>query len=160
MSYWRLHYHLVWTTWRREPLLTGEHKSKAYGAILGKAKDLGVIVHAIGGVEDHVHVVASIPPRLAVAEVVRQMKGGSSHYATDQHGLERNFGWQEGYGALTFGERSMADIVAYVRGQEEHHASNKTHSALERVTVDSEDPEPESSKLPAEQPEAPSRLAR
>ena len=131
MPYWRLHYHLVWATWGREPLLVGDHKSKAYGAILGKAKDLDVIVHAIGGVQDHVHVVVSIPPRLAVSEVVRQLKGGSAHYAADQHGVERNFGWQEGYGALTFGERSMADIIGYVQQQAEHHNGEHSRAAFE-----------------------------
>ena len=114
MALWRLHYHLVWATWKREPLLTAGRREKAYGAILGKARDLQVIVHAIGGTENHIHLVVSIPPRLAVANVVSQLKGRSSHYATDEHGASRDFQWQEGYGALTFGDRSMPDIVAYV----------------------------------------------
>jgi len=131
MAYWRLHYHLVWSTWQREPLLTGDRRRKAYGAILGKAKDLGVIIHAIGGADDHVHVAASIPPRLSVAEVVGQLKGRSAHYATDAHGVERNFAWQEGYGALSLTDEALPGVIAYVLAQEQHHRGGSTKPALE-----------------------------
>ncbi len=68
MPYWRLHYHLVWTTFGRLPVLTADLGPAVYRSVCARAKRLGVILHAIGGVEDHVHVVASVPPRIAVAE--------------------------------------------------------------------------------------------
>ncbi len=138
MAYWRLHYHLIWATYQRLPLLTESLERQVYGTILGKAKELGIIVHAIGGVEDHVHVVVSIPPKTSVADCVRHFKGASSHYVNHQPNAEGNFAWQEGYGALTFGDRAMQDVVAYVRNQKEHHRQNNTRTSFERMTEEND----------------------
>jgi REP element-mobilizing transposase RayT len=69
-----------------------------YGVILNNSNEPGIIIQAIGGVEDHVHLVATIPSRLAVAEGVRQLKGASSHHINLQGGGEQKFSWQDGYG--------------------------------------------------------------
>ncbi len=134
MAYWRLHYHLVWATYQRLPFLTESLERQVYGTILGKAKELSIIVHAIGGIQDHIHVVASIPPKISVADCVRHFKGASSHYVNHQPNAEGNFAWQQGYGALTFGDRAMEDVVAYVRNQKEHHQQNTTRASFERMT--------------------------
>ena len=134
MSCWRLHYHLVWATYQRAPLLDESLERQVYGTILGKAKELGVIIHAIGNIEDHIHVAASIPPKLAVADCVKHFKGASSHYVNHQPGASGGFGWQDGYGALTFGDRAMEDVVAYVRNQKEHHRQKTTRAPFERMT--------------------------
>ena len=60
MTYWRLHYHLIWATFERQPLLTPENEKLFYGVLYGKADELGLKVHAAGNVEDHVHVVVSL----------------------------------------------------------------------------------------------------
>lgn len=78
MTYWRLHYHLIWSTYNREPVLMPEHEKMFYGVLYTKAKELGLIIHAAGNVEDHAHVVASIPPKIAVADCVRHIKGASA----------------------------------------------------------------------------------
>ncbi len=121
MAYWRLHYHLVWAAYQRAPLLTKQLEREIYGAVLGKAAEIGVIAHAIGGVEDHIHVVVSIPPNIAVADCIRLFKGVSTHHVSHRPEAAGNFGWQDGYGALSFGEATMPDVVAYVRNQKEHH---------------------------------------
>lgn len=138
MSYWRLYYHLVWATYRRSPLLTDAVERQIYGAILGKAKELGTVVHAIGGIEDHIHMAVSIPPKLAVADCIRHFKGASSHYANHLPGAQGGFGWQDGYGALTFGERAMKDVVGYVLDQKEHHRQQNLRAAFERVAEEDE----------------------
>ncbi|MGB8646625.1 MAG: IS200/IS605 family transposase [Anaerolineae bacterium] len=133
MPYWRLHYHLIWVTYRREPLITPPVERQIYGAILGKAQELGIIVHAIGNIEDHVHIAVSIPPKIAVADCVKQFKGASSRYVNLQPEGMGSFKWQEGYGALTFGDRAMDDVVAYVLNQKEHHARGDTRPPYERI---------------------------
>ena len=133
MSYWRIFYHLVWATKQREPLLDDRCEAMVHGTILNKAKELGITIHAIGGVEDHVHLVSTIPPKLAVAEGVRQLKGASSHYVNHQCGGEQKFAWQDGYGVLTLGERSMPDVVKYVKDQRQHHNTGTIIPILERT---------------------------
>jgi putative transposase len=112
-------------------MITEKVEKLILGTILNKAKDLACTVHALGGVEDHIHVAISIPPKLAVAEVIGQLKGASSHYVNQQPGPD-SFRWQRGYGALSFSSRAMEPIVAYIRNQKEHHRQNTTIAIFER----------------------------
>jgi putative transposase len=133
MSYWRIFYHLIWATKQREPMLDERVEAMVYGTILNKAKELSISIHAIGGVKDHIHLTATIPPKLAVAEGVRQLKGASSHYVNHQSGGEQKFTWQDGYGVLTLGERSMPDAVQYVKNQRQHHNAGTIIPIYERI---------------------------
>jgi REP element-mobilizing transposase RayT len=60
MAHWRLHYHLVWATVLRQPLISTDAASIIEQALYRKARELGVTIHQVGGMEDHLHVVASI----------------------------------------------------------------------------------------------------
>ena len=133
MAYWRLHYHLVWATCRREPLIDAAGEALVRRTLYGKAKELGVLIHALGNVEDHVHVVASMPPKLSVADCVGKFKGASSH-RVNQERRHRTFQWQAGYGALTLGARSLATVIAYVRNQRAHHDMARVVALYERCT--------------------------
>lgn len=140
MAYWRLYYHLVWAAYQRNPWLVGDVERMVYGALLGKAEELGVIIHQIGNTDDHIHVVASIPPKIAVSECVRHLKGASSHYVNVNAGPVPRFKWQDGYGAITLGERSINSVVAYAREQRRHHAQQTTIAYYERMTEEDEGP--------------------
>ena len=126
MVYWRLHYHLVWTTWHRHSLIIEERARVIEQTVYGKARELGVTIHQVGGIEDHIHVVASIPPVLSVATCVKHLKGASSRAANVRASAGQVFRWQEGYGALSLGERSLTTAVAYVRHQPRHHRERTT----------------------------------
>jgi putative transposase len=137
-SYWRFYVHLVWATKGREPLI-----GEAEEAVLRRSwkvtiAELQVIPHAIGVMPDHVHFVLSVPPKIAVADLIRRLKGASSHAVNhvDTVGSSGRFGWQTEYGGLTFGERSLPRVVAYVEHQRQHHAENNLWPALERTTDD------------------------
>ena len=136
MAYWRLHYHLIWATRQRLPLISPALELQIYAVILNKARELGVIVHALGGIEDHIHVVVSIPPRISVADCVKHFKGASSYYVNHQPGAPGDYAWQDGYGALTFGERSLPDVITYVRNQKEHHHQQSVRPLYERMTAE------------------------
>ncbi len=136
MPYWRLHYHITWSTLDRQPLLTPEREKIFYGVLYHKAKELGLKVHAAGNVEDHVHLVLSIPPRLSLADCIRHIKGASAHAINRTIAGEEKFQWQEGYGALTIGERSLPGVMRYVAHQKEHHQTQKTIIAYEQTEED------------------------
>ena len=136
MPFYQIYYHLIWATYKREPFLVDRIEKQVYGTILSKAKELDCPVHAIGGIDDHIHIAISIVPKLAVANVIRQLKGASSYYVNHQPNAGPTFGWQRGYGALTFGGRSMPTVVAYIQNQKEHHQQNTTIALYERVNED------------------------
>ena len=133
MPYWRLYYHLIWTTKNRHPLIASAWEADLYGYLWGKAAAMGCLPHAIGGVADHVHVVISIPPRLAVAQVVGRLKGASAHHVNHVLAERKSFQWQAGYGALTFGERALPRVVRYVQRQKVHHAAHTLWPFLEQA---------------------------
>ena len=78
----------------------------------------GVLLEA-GGVEDHVHLLAGLRPIHRVSDVLRDIKRATSEWVHDVIGI-KSFGWQEGYGAFTVAGQP-ADLVHYIRTQEEHH---------------------------------------
>ena len=67
MAYWRLFYHFIWTTKNREPLLTPDLELHVHRYSMSKGGELGALIFALDGVEDHLHVVAAVPPRLSPA---------------------------------------------------------------------------------------------
>src|SRR5688500_18874331 len=67
----RLYVHLVWATWDRLPLITPGIQPAIYRCIQAEATRLGCRVGAIGGIEDHVHVLVRYPPAVSVSEMVK-----------------------------------------------------------------------------------------
>ena len=126
MSHWRLFYHLVWATRERFPLLVERSTVQTLERSLeATCRDLHLMVHAIGVIPDHVHIACSIPPSLSISDVVKRLKGASSHrlnqtiFATG----DVVFSWQAEYGVYSFSERVLPGVVAYVRNQEARHAA-------------------------------------
>jgi REP element-mobilizing transposase RayT len=136
MTYWRLHYHLIWGTSERQATLVGDKEKIFYGVLYKKAEELGIKIHAAGNVDDHVHVVVSIPPHLSIADCVRHIKGASSFAINHMPNSDGGFKWQEGYGALSIGERSLVTVMAYASGQKKHHQERTTIPLYEKVDED------------------------
>ena len=95
MPYWQLFYHLVWSTKNRESLLTPPVEAEIYGYLTGKATGLKGVVHTIGGTVDHVHMVVAIPPAIAVAKFVGQIKGVASTRLNQSGASDEHFEWQD-----------------------------------------------------------------
>ncbi|MCS6846687.1 MAG: IS200/IS605 family transposase [Anaerolineae bacterium] len=129
MAYWRLFYHFVWSTKLRRPLITEAIEAPLYKIIVAKAEEVGALVHAVGGVEDHVHLVASVPPAVSLSEFINRVKGSSSHFVN--HALDMPFAWQAEYGVLSFGGKQLSFVVQYVKRQREHHRDGTTLPGLE-----------------------------
>lgn len=135
MALWRLYYHFVWTTKERQPLIKPAIQPIIYGYIIGKAHALDVIIHAIGGIEDHIHIISSVPPKLSLSDFVRYTKGSSAYHINRMFQDEgADFGWQRGYGVFSLGGKQLKSAVEYVRNQREHHARNSLNPLLEETT--------------------------
>ncbi|NPA90180.1 MAG: IS200/IS605 family transposase [Chloroflexi bacterium] len=133
MRRWRLYYHAVWYTEEGASLLEGEIKGLAYEAIRHGAEQLGATVLAVGGTNNHVHVVLIIPPRIAVSDCIHELKRTSRHTVNQHLGLLTRLRWQKGYGVFTFGKRSLESVIEYVQHQEELHRNGEIKDYYERV---------------------------
>jgi REP element-mobilizing transposase RayT len=139
MSYCQLYYHLVWTTKNRQPLLLPAVAEVVYGFIRSKTIGLGGTFFALNGIEDHVHLVVTIPPTLAVSTFVGQVKGVSSaRFNKEQPG--RKLYWQAEYGAFSFDKKRLPHVIRYVERQQVHHATKNVIPILERSMEEAQRP--------------------
>jgi REP-associated tyrosine transposase len=141
MPFWRLYYHLVWATKNRAYLILPEIEDRLYAYTVKQAAEMDVYVYAINGWYDHVHLVVTIPPKYAVAGVVKKLKGASAHYLNQSDERNDHFAWQRGYAVFSMGERQRPIAEAYVTNQKQHHQQQTTNAWLEYTTEHDEGPD-------------------
>jgi putative transposase len=126
-----LYLHLVWATWDRLPLITADIQRRLHRNIESEAGGMGCTVLALNGTLDHVHIVVSFPTTVTIANLVKQVKGVSSHFVNETLRPEAQFKWQGGYGAFTVSRWDLLKIIRYVKRQKEHHAEDDLWLELE-----------------------------
>jgi len=132
VPYWRLFYHIIFATKNREPMITPDIEANLTGYLVKKATSMGATVCAVNGVEDHIHIVASVPPTIALSDFIGQVKGATSYHINHLPGRdEMTFSWQRGYGVLSFGAKQLDWVAEYVRNQKEHHRERTAIDVLE-----------------------------
>lgn len=120
-SYTNLLYHIVFSTKDRRPLIRHEREDRLYEYIGGIIRGLGGICLAIGGVEDHLHVLAKLRADKAVSDALRDLKANSSGWMHDVFPDAKDFSWQNGYGAFSVGASEIGRIKKYIADQKIHH---------------------------------------
>jgi REP element-mobilizing transposase RayT len=96
-------------------------RERLFPYIGGIARKNKMKLISAGGVEDHVHLLISIPKTLDIAHAMQLIKGGSSKWIHDEFTEHRMFEWQEGYGAFSIGIGEVERTVNYINNQAEHH---------------------------------------
>ena len=125
--------HAVWATWERLPLLAGDLERAVHRGVAATATRLNAEVVAVGGVEDHVHLLVRLPNALSVATLLKNVKGASAHLVTHELAPSTFFKWQPGYGSVSVSPRHLAQVAAYIAHQREHHATGTLHRSLEDI---------------------------
>lgn len=115
-----LHYHLVFSTKDRVPLIGKDWQDKLHAYLGGIIRNLGGVPVAVGGVADHVHLLIGLKPTHCLADVLRDIKKSSSAWVHDALGNHK-FAWQAGYGAYTVSPSNIERVKHYVLHQAEHH---------------------------------------
>jgi putative transposase len=114
-----LRYHIIFGTKDRKPFLESPLRERMHAYLGGCLRTLGGVALEIGGVSDHVHLLAGLKPTHCVADVLRSIKKASSEWAHEM-GLS-TFHWQDGYSAFTVGASGVERVRQYIASQEEHH---------------------------------------
>ena len=117
----QMYAHLIWSSWDRLPLLTPERETAVYACIQAECDRLKVDVLAIGGIENHVHLLVRYDPVCSVSEIVKQVKGASSHLVTHVVSPKEFFKWQGAYMSYSVSPSAVPRIRNYVLRQKEHH---------------------------------------
>ncbi len=121
MSYTDLNYHIVYATKDRKPILSEDIFPRLVKYTGGILRELGGQLLEAGGVEDHLHIMAILPATLAVANVIRDVKSGTSGWVHQTFEQLHDFHWQDGYAAFSVSHSAIPKVLKYIRSQREHH---------------------------------------
>ena len=120
-SYVSALFHCVFSTKERQKSITEELQERLWPYMGGIARENKMRALAIGGAEDHVHLLLSIPSTMSIAKAMQLIKGASSKWIHDTFPAHQGFEWQEGYGALSVSVSQIPGTKAYIANQREHH---------------------------------------
>lgn len=121
MSYTRLLHHIVFRTKHSANTISEEHERDLYAYLFGIAKNKNVYVYRIGGMPNHIHMLADIPPMLALADFMRELKEKSSKWLKANVNFPTFEGWGESYVAFSYNIKERETISNYIKNQKEHH---------------------------------------
>jgi len=114
-----LHYHIVFSTKDRRPLLREPWRNNLHEYLGGAVRGLGGIPEIVGGVEDHVHLLVGLKATHCLADFMRDLKRASSNWIAENH--EAGFAWQDVYAAFTVSVSNCSAVREYIQKQPEHH---------------------------------------
>jgi putative transposase len=120
-TYTQILYHVVFATKDRRPVLSDSRREDLYKYISGVIKNNKCKPVWTNGVKDHIHILLSLHPTIALADLLKDTKVASSVWIKENRIFPNFVGWQEGYGAFTYSLQDEPALITYVKQQEEHH---------------------------------------
>jgi REP element-mobilizing transposase RayT len=120
-SFNKIWIHAIWATKERMPLIYSTVENKIYQFISEQLREHGCPVRIINGMPDHIHCLFLLSPQKSIAEVVKQIKGRSSHYINQNNLVTEKFAWQTGYAAYSVSESVVDKVFQYIKNQKQHH---------------------------------------
>lgn len=134
-SYSQVFVHIVFSTSGRENLIKDQFKVELYGFISDIiSKDFKSTVVAINGTQNHIHILIKLNPLFALANLVKNIKGNSSHWLNQKKYIRETFTWQEGYGAFSVSPNIIKKVISYINNQEEHHLKMTFDDEVKKLT--------------------------
>jgi REP element-mobilizing transposase RayT len=120
-SFNKIWIHAIWATKERYPLIHPIIEKKVYDYMATEFIDSGCPVRAIHGMPDHVHCLFLLNPQKPISEIIKQVKGSTSHWINEQNLIKEKFSWQIGYAAYSVSESVLEKVFQYIINQKQHH---------------------------------------
>lgn len=120
-SFTKLWIHAIWATKNRQELIDYSIEKKVYDYIHDELIELGCPVRIINGMPDHVHVLFLQNSQKTISDIVKQIKGSSSHFMNEGEFILEKFAWQRGFAAFSVSESQLDVVFNYIKNQKHHH---------------------------------------
>ena len=120
-TYTQILCHIVFSTKHRGATLAAERRRDLFAYIWGILKKNQCHLYRLNGVADHIHILTSLHPTLALAALVKDIKVASSAWIKSEKVFPMFDHWQDGYGAFTYSMNDKDALIEYIKNQEEHH---------------------------------------
>jgi hypothetical protein len=97
--------------------------AKASGFLTDYSLEKGIYMKVNYFNADHTHALIDLPTNICIKEVIKLLKGSSSHWINQQKMLKSHFSWGRGYGAFSVSHSDVDRVARYIANQEEHHGT-------------------------------------
>ncbi len=142
-TYSQLYVHVVFAVESRAAVLPVGRKEELHKFITGIVKNRGQKLIVINSMPDHVHILVGQKPDVALSDLVRDIKAGSSKFISERGWVAGRFSWQEGFGAFSYSHSQLQNVIRYIQNQEQHHRKSTFREEyvemLEKFRVDYDD---------------------
>ena len=120
-TYTKLNIHIVFHVKSTRACLRREDLPTVFAYIGGVIKNIDGYPVTVGGIDNHIHILATIPKTMSVSDFVKTIKANSSRWIKTLDKYYEDFAWQEGYGAFCVSPSLLKKTIRYIETQEEHH---------------------------------------
>jgi REP element-mobilizing transposase RayT len=120
-SFNKIWIHAIWATKERAPIIKSTVENKIHQFISDQLRDQGCPIRIINGMPDHIHCLFLLSPTKSIAEIIKQVKGTSSHYVNQSNLINEKFAWQTGYAAYSVSESGVDKVFEYIKNQKKRH---------------------------------------
>ncbi len=120
-TYSQLYAHIVFTVQGRLNLIPKRHREELHKIMTGIISNRNQKLISIFAMPDHVHILVGMKPNMALSDLVRDIKAGSSQHINKMRWVKGKFSWQEGHGSFSHSRSQISKVANYISTQEEHH---------------------------------------
>lgn len=122
--------HLLWSTKNRQPLISPKLEPALYDFIKNEFEEMGCKVAAINGISDHIHCLILLSPQKSISDLLKQVKGSSSHFVNQSDLISAKFAWQTGFTVFSVSESIVPKVLTYIQNQKVHHSKQTPEEEL------------------------------
>lgn len=122
-SYNKTWIHAIWSTKLRQPFIVPQIETIVFDYLRSELREMNCPVRIINGMPDHVHCLFLLSQQKSIAEVIKRLKGNSSHFVNQQNLVPYPFSWQTGYATFSVSESILPRVFEYIQNQKTHHQS-------------------------------------
>lgn len=120
-TYTQIHIQLVFAVKFRQALIQKEWKDDLFKYITGIIQNRKHKLLSINGMPDHIHILIGLRPNQSLSDLVQEIKSISSKWINENKFISFRFEWQDSFGAFSYGESQINDVIKYIENQEKHH---------------------------------------
>ena len=132
-SYHQILYHLVFRTKDGRKTFKSDHSTELFAYFSGILKNKACFLYRINGMEDHIHILCDLHPKIALADFMRDIKTSTSLWIKQSGKFPEFGGWAEGYAAFTYAWKDKEMIINYIKNQQAHHKIESFENELRRL---------------------------
>ena len=113
--------HCIFSTKERRSPIPSDVQDRLWSYMGGIARSNNMTALAVGGTDNHAHMLLSVTSTIPISKAMQLVKGGSSKWLRDTLPQCHDFCWQEGYGAFGVSQSMIPQTISYIGNQKDHH---------------------------------------